>query len=546
MLQDVAELAPVYLEVALLEAQPGKARHMGDVDVDGHGAIVVKAHVVLVAALGPSREPLAWAGMHVAPIVLIPHASGTDGWTGALATLADCLDRHTALVITVRAPGAALEHLAREEKDLWNGLDQDRIRWLAGGFSDPVLTSLPPAAAALQLERETVAMDTARVTPTGLWVGDAWEPGLVSLAARSALPLVFLDAALLGRPPDRPGPVERAGEAIIAVPVLGSRPDTWSDDGLAVVQVEPPDLEEFVTRHRGQLTTPDFYLSDHLPGERIAPPLAAPARPPEREAFYRQLLVLTRDQGDRRAGREALLRLQSREYLLEGAGSEAELMDARIALDRSLHRGDTWVEVRDLDWDADGLSEVWIGTPEHTLVLDPPEGTLEVWDDRSAGWAITSVTPALSGLLVRRLTGAGQEPAAPRLSVEGRTEGRSHASVTLVDPATGSCRVEATGRTVSIELSLSPGEPVRVGPEIPLNLEGARFRADGGAWIETHEPVGVTGHRFRFTDGKRTLLVSSPRPCEMFVRPLDGHGVVIWPHWMIRDGGTYRVALTPS
>ncbi|MFP3913858.1 MAG: hypothetical protein ACLFWM_03215, partial [Actinomycetota bacterium] len=302
--------------------------------------------------------------MHIAPVVLISHAAGPDGWIPAFRTLADCLERHPHLAVTVRAPGAALEHVSREEKALWGELDRDRIQWLAGGFSDPVLTALPPDAAALQLEREAVAMDAAGVAPAGLWVGDVWEPGLVSLAADLGLSYAFVSASLLDPVPFRPGPVERAGEAVMVAAVARTVPQGWPDDALAAVECGPDELEEMLSRLRGRIVTPDAYLASHAPGSGVEPRVVSATLPPQREAFYRELLVLTRDHAQRRPGRDGVLRLHSREHLLGEDTEEADrlLLDARRALDRSRHRGDTWVELRSLDWDADGLDEVWIGT----------------------------------------------------------------------------------------------------------------------------------------------------------------------------------------
>lgn len=485
--------------------------------------------------------------MHIAPVVLIRHAAGAARWKEAVTALADCLSRHPHLEITVRLPGAALEHVVREDPTLWGDLDRSRVRWLAGGYSDPVLTSLPPGAASLQLEREAVAMDTAGVTPAGLWAGDAWEPGLVSLAAEKTLPLVFLDASLLDGHPDRPGAVDRAGEAVIVVPVRESLPAPWPHDGLVAVRVAAEDLEDWVGSRSGPIVTPDDYLADHPPGERLAPPVTSPVRHPERETFYRKLLLLTRDQGDRTTGRDALLRLQSRENLLDGEAADGDraLIEARRTLDRARHRGDSWVEVRDVDWDADGLSEIWIETAEHTVVVDPAAGSFDVWDDKTLGWPIGEVAPPLSGVLSRRLTDDGQPPL-PRMAVEGRIEGKAQASVTLSDVRGESCRLDVSGRTLTLELSVPPTGPVRLGPEIPLNFTGVRLRADGGDWVEATEPVAVAGHRFRLTDGERAMLIAVPRPCELFVRPLPGRGVVVWPHWMTRGGAAYRLAFTPS
>ncbi|MFP3915706.1 MAG: hypothetical protein ACLFWM_12580, partial [Actinomycetota bacterium] len=180
------------------------------------------------------------------------------------------------------------------------------------------------------------------------------------------------------------------------------------------------------------------------------------------------------------------------------------------------------------------------------LVVDPPDGSVRLWQDRSSPWTVTAVSPPWPIHLMRRLTIDGHEPALPRMAVEASTQGKSHASLTLTVPSAGTCRVEVSGRTVTVELTLAPGDPVRAGPEIPLALGRSRVRADGGAWQDVDDALAVNGHRFRITDGDHTVLVSSPRPCELFVRPLAGRGMVIWPHWLVREGGTYRLDITPS
>lgn len=487
--------------------------------------------------------------MHIAPVVFIPHDVGPEGWSVALISLVDCFGRHPELPLTVRAPGALLEHAVRSEPDVWARLPSERILWLAGGFSDPVLTLLPPAAEALQLSREMTAMDAAGISPGGLWVGDGWEPGLVTTATRAGLPLVFFEAALLPDLPDRPGALERAGEARLGLPVAPSLPEMKdrAEDGLVAVRSTIAGLEDLIESHHGHLMAPDQYLASHPPSHRLAPVVSSPARHPDRETFYRKLLLLVRDQGDRSTGQDLVLRLQSREYLLEAEPdrADAELVAARRSLERSRHRGDTWVQMRQVDWDADGVDEIHLETASISLVVDPTTASLEYWDDKSTGWPITAVAPAMTGLLLRRLTDDEEEPPVEGMRLEGRAEGKAHALVSLSDPGGVVCRVEVTGVTLSIELAIPETEPVRIGLEIPLSMETPRLRVDGGPWIDTGEPVAVSGHRFRLTDGERSLLISAPRPCELFLRALPGTGVVIWPHW-VTVGGSYRISLSPA
>jgi hypothetical protein len=487
--------------------------------------------------------------MHIAPVVLVQHRLGPEGWSKALAAVAETLNRHPDLTLTVRASGAVLEHAVRSEPRTWGRLAIERILWLAGGYSDPVLTALPPAAERLQLTRESTAMDLAGIRAGGLWVGDAWEPGLVSTALREGHHLVFLSAALFRGLPERPGPVERAGEAVVAVPVTDSVPDDGVDssDGMVAVRVEPTDLEEFTTAHRAKLVSPDTYLADHLPGDRLAPRLASPARDPDRETFYRKLLLLVRDQGDRGTSRDVVLRLLSREYLLGGHPVDAydDLVAARSSLDRAMHRGDTWALVSEVDWDADGIDEVHVETAAASLVVDPAAGSLDYWDDKAAGWAVTAVDPPMVGLLIRRLTDRGDEAHVEPMRLESRATSKTEASITLAAPSGTVCRLDLVGPRLGLEIEMPKGEPARLGPEIPIWLDRPQLRVDGGSWAETSEPVAVSGHRFRLADDTRTLLIASQRPCQLFVRPLPGRGIVIWPHWLT-VAGTYRISFEPA
>ncbi|HEX2154571.1 MAG TPA: hypothetical protein VHL52_11400 [Acidimicrobiia bacterium] len=58
--------------------------------------------------------------MHIAPVVLVQHHLGPEGWSKALAAVAETLNRHSDLTLTVRASGAVLEHAVRSEPRTWN------------------------------------------------------------------------------------------------------------------------------------------------------------------------------------------------------------------------------------------------------------------------------------------------------------------------------------------------------------------------------------------------------------------------------------------
>ncbi|HSJ35771.1 MAG TPA: hypothetical protein VLB85_12030 [Acidimicrobiia bacterium] len=483
--------------------------------------------------------------MHLIPVVIVAHAGEPAGWEDAVGALASVLERHPDLSLAVRMPGAVVEHLTRSDPDGWKRLVEHPITWLAGGYSDPVLTTLPPAAVEAQLDREHTAMEGAGITPSGLWLGDAWEPGLVTAARRAELPLVYLDTTVLGEECDRPAAVERAGETVIAIPVH-SRPPGLDGDGLVGVRTTPADLALLVEEHSGRFLDPESYLSLHRPGPKVAPAVVSPTRSDDAEHFYRRLLLLIGEEGERSGPRDEILRLQSREFIT-GTGQIAalpRLLEARTVVDAARHRGDTWVTTKVVDWDADGIDEIQIETAATSLVVDPHLGSIDVWDDKTGRWPICAVDPPTSAVLIRRLDADGEEPPVEPMRVERRSEARAEAQLTLVGGSGARVAIEARGRSLDLSLDVTDSGPIRFGPEIPLALRGARIRVDGGDWTETSAPLALSGHRFRLTDDDHGMLISAPRPCDMFVRPLPGHGIVIWPHWVSGGGGSYRLAFS--
>src|SRR5690606_36063018 len=108
--------------------------------------------------------------------------------------------------------------------------------------------------------------------------------------------------------------------------------------------------------------------------------------------FYRKLMLRASVQPGRSPVQDALLRLQSREHLLdpEAGDPEPDLLETAVALDRALKRGESWVEVKDVDFDADGIDEVYVETTSAALVVDPAEGVLAFWDDKDGSWPVTA------------------------------------------------------------------------------------------------------------------------------------------------------------
>jgi hypothetical protein len=271
-----------------------------------------------------------------------------------------------------------------------------------------------------------------------------------------------------------------------------------------------------------------------------------PSRSADAESYYRKLLRVIDDQSDRSAALDLVLTLESREFTAgDGGGIEAarRLLQARKEVDGARHRGDSWVRVADVDWDGDGVDEIQVETRAASLVLDARRGQIMVWDDKTGGWPITSVAPAMGGTLVRRMDEAGAEPPGPPMWVDRRSEGRAEARLDLTDAAGGRCRLVLAGRALTIQLNPTQTDPVMLGPELPVLLaaDKAQLRVDGGDWMSASEPVAASGHRFRLTDDDNTLLITSPRPCDLFVRPSPGRGLVAWPHWPSTGETEYQV-----
>jgi hypothetical protein len=501
----------------------------------------------MIYRIGMSATPTG----HLAPVVIVPHHVGPDGWRAALGVVADALDQKPSLPLTVRVPGAALDDLVASDQATWERLRGHEVAWLAGGWSDAVLADLPLAASRRQLTREKTALDAAGIEPVGLWTGDGWERYMASFAIEAGYRLIYLDAALIEGSPDRPGATDRAGDTVVVVPVAQEPPEMPAGDGMWAVRVRPGELVRFCEENPGRLVTPDRYLVDHLPGERLVPVVTVPERSGDAEVFYRKLLGVIRDQSERSTGADLVLGLESREFTTgDGGGGDAhhQLLEARVAVDRARSRGDAWVRVDEIDWDGDGIDEIQVETAAATLVVDPAASQIAVWDDKRHAWPVTAVTPATPGLITRRIAEDATEPTPVPLRLERRTEGRAEARLTLVDSIGGQYRLILSDTALTVRLTPAATDPMRLGPELPVLLDPnrTRLRVDGGDWLPTAEPVAASGHRFRLTDGDRTLLVSSPRPCDLFVTPLPGRGLVLWPHWPTVGAAAYQVTFDPQ
>lgn len=488
--------------------------------------------------------------MHVAPLVVIPHRVGPAGWEQHLQQVVDVLEDNPHLPLSIRLPGAAIEPYSRDHPLLWGRL-VDTAAWLAGGWSDPWLASLPPETRRRQLRREETAMAAAGVEASAMWVSDSWEADLVSLATSAHLDLIVLAPEIVQPPSPLPSPVDRAGQTVVVFPTTTSdfESEETTDDGLAVVVTSASGLGAIAHRYSGRLCTLVDYLDHHRIGPRIDLPTAPIALDATSEFAYRKLLRLDRDLTDRVSSLDATLGLQSRESILEpDAETHAALVRARVDLDHVSHRGDAWVQMSTVDWNADGHDEIVIETAHSSLVVGPDAGTIDLWDDKASTWPVTTVDPPMPATLFRQVGTQGYEQGPRRLEVEGRIEGRSEAGLTLMATDGATCQLLMNGGSLTISYTVPGPLASRLGPELPVAFDPAstKLRVDGGAWIDLVEPAATSGHRFRLTDEKRHLVISSARPAELFVRPAGEFGLVIWPHWASPDRGQYAVEFVPT
>lgn len=488
--------------------------------------------------------------MHIAPIVVVAHRLGPAGWESALERIHDLLAEHPDLPVTIRFPGAAIDHLRGEAPSRLASVVESSAIWLAGGWSDPILADLPVRAGRNQIDREAAALDSAGIAATGLWLGDAWEPGMVTFANKSGFRFVYVDASVIEDGPASPGVVERAGETVVAVPVSLAVPAGGEPDDLVAVRCTPDELEQLFD-HRPRLTDPESYWATHQRRGKLHLGSTRSARTPANEVFYRKLLALISDQNQRKGALESVLTLASREFTageLADPQAQADIVSARAQIDRLRHRGDSWIEVNEVDWDADGHDETVIETARSSLVIDPNDGVIRVWDDKTAVWPI--VTPGEGGGIVinRQITATGDVTAPSALSAEERSQTRSEAAVTLTGKAGTVARVRLDDRTLELTVTSPDSDAVRFGPEIPVSFDAdsVAVRVDGGDWVEVDEPRALSGHRFRLRDQDRSLLISSARPAEVFVRPGAESGVVVWVHWVSGADSTCRLTLTPQ
>lgn len=452
--------------------------------------------------------------------------------------------------LAVAVPGRVWHHLAEGDGSPPEG----EIEWLRVGWGEPDLTVLPDAARSLQLARESEALNAVGLDPTGFFTF-TWDPTIVPTLLDHGID----HAVVVGG--DSFGAADRFDRAL---PVFSAtRPPVESppDANLRTILVDDP--EAALTHLEGvALTTPGRHLADHPPPTRLRPTVNSPAFRPEpadpaSELLYRKMLRLTAVLGERPPTAAVAHTLEAQHRLLYPGPVDPtlrlrvhrSLLAARRLVDRR-RRGDGWTTVERLDWDADGREELEIESAWLSLVVDPAAGRVLYLDDKAGDWP-TTATPddGEPGIVLARLLGADDVPwSVPLPTVQAAEERRGGARV-VVDGRheQGNLSVTLTteGSVLRLGYRLRNLAEARIGPELPFAfLPGiAEMRVDGGEWLPVGGPVAAAGHRFRFSDGERQVLVVMPIPGDCFARPLEPFGVVVWAHWPAGGDGDYELTV---
>ncbi len=501
-----------------------------------------------------------------------------------LRPLARTFATHPGARLAVRVTGPVWEHFEASLPEAVEPLIEagDRIDWLGGGWSDPILSMFPRRDRERQLVREAEEMtDRVGRAPTGAWpAADAWQPDLVETLEEASLGYALIPVEALaaaGNDPSllsRPRVTDHLGSTIALIPVATvNRPDTLADKLLELHRTDPDgcialvgeDVEHLVDTIADLpsvcLTTPTDYLTEHRPEGSVVLPDAWEsdwrrmiANDRRVGLLHRKTLRLSNRLGERKAPAvsDGLVAAQSHDSYGRGVYAGASrraavraLIQAETAWEKTRQRGSSWSKVTRLDWDADGDEDLHVRTAELSAVIDPGNGRFAYMDVRSGNWAMTDVGGAAALMLCRYEPAAdGLLPAVDRWTTEAIEDDRGQTFLTFSHDL-GLLQLGFDRNRLSATMTWQGAAPGRYGLALPIAAEPAdtKVRVDGGDWSPTSRPRLLAGHRFRVINESqgRQVLITLPMPGQMAVLPTGRDGLTLWPHWEVNGNGEYEL-----
>lgn len=379
----------------------------------------------------------------------------------------------------------------------------EHVTVLHTGYGAP-FSLLPDRIIALLLTTESDALAHSKVRPGGLWVGDWWDPRLIEICQDLQIPSIISPRVTTSGTLRRFHST-RPGYSCEEVPLSAFQP---------VSEDLPPGPAHITPRDDTARLDPDLVLlrrSFHRAMSRIPdrPGVATLAALPA--AVSGDAYAATGTNAERLNARRGLLAL-------------------RNAMDKDRRRGDAWGRLRRVDWDGDGLEEIEMETSQLLVMCDPETASLPTVADKTDLWPVSSIGGDAGWMLARHVSDLEQESPTPIiLAVERLEESRSRLTLTLENPEL-TVRLRIQERTMTIEMEAHGLKPGLLGPELTLQLDATQMRADGSEWTDLTEPTAQVGHKFRLKDGNHQVLIVSPTPATLFVRPAVG-GLVVWAHW---------------
>ncbi len=109
------------------------------------------------------------------------------------------LERHPQVKAAMHFTGSLLDYLLAHQRPLLDRVralvERDQLEILAGGYYEPLLTTLPDADKIGQIRKlVTAVQDVFGMTPRGMWLAErVWEPHLVRAIAQAGIDYVIID-----------------------------------------------------------------------------------------------------------------------------------------------------------------------------------------------------------------------------------------------------------------------------------------------------------------------------------------------------------------